>query len=457
MVKRFQPRHAVGVSVFGLLAIGLVMVTSAGLSIEPSRPITMVGIVTSRTAIYAYLALLFLWVGAHLDISRILRSFCPASDVGDTLPPVPSISASDYSVGATHARVSVISYGQRSPIRQLLRLILFHPASYLFLLSVMILVLVHVPGIGAVKNGAARWIELRIGSFVLSMQPSEIAKWAMVIVMPAFVVAMGDARIRRFFTGFLPLLVVLGVVCGLIITEDLGTAVLVGTVGLIVLFAAGVRWWHIGVLLPAPIAAVVFAILSSPYRMERVRMFWNPYADPREHGYHMIQSMTAIAGGHLTGRGLGHGVFKFGYLPEDTTDFLFAVICEEMGIAGAALVVFLYGVLLVSGFMIIKRLRDRGPQLVALGIMLTVGLQAAINLLVVTGLAPTKGIALPLLSAGGTGWILTAFSLGLLMKMDKTAEEGEICAGDVGVKSVDGLSKDSAVWEVETPLELVNV
>jgi len=457
MVRRFQPRHSVAIAVIGLLAIGLVMVTSAGLSIEPSHPVTMIGIVTSRTAIYAYLALVFMWVGAHLDISRILNSLSRSAGAGDTLPAVPSISASDCSGGSKSGAVWSIPLAQKSSYGRLLRSILFHPASYLFLLSVMILVLVHVPGIGAVKNGAARWIELRSGSFVLSMQPSEIAKWSMVIVLPAFIVAIGSMRVRRFFTGFVPLLVVLGIVCGLIITEDLGTAVLVGTVGMIVLYAAGVRWWHIGVLLPAPVTAVVFAILSSPYRMERVRSFWNPYADPREHGYHMIQSMTAIAGGHLTGRGLGHGVFKFGYLPEDTTDFLFAVICEEMGITGAALVVFLYVVLMVSGFMIIKRLRDRGQQLVALGIVLTVGLQAAINLLVVTGLAPTKGIALPLLSAGGTGWILTAFSLGLLMKMDKMAEEEESSAGEVGVKSVDDGSERSMVREVKGVLELVNV
>ncbi len=132
--------------------------------------------------------------------------------------------------------------------------------------------------------------------------------------------------------------------------------------------------------------------------------------------------MVTVAGGGVTGRGLGNSVQKFGYLPEDTTDFIFAIICEELGLMGAAAIVCLYGGLLWCGWSIIRRVQDPFQKLLGLGIVLTIGLQALINMAVVTGLAPTKGIALPLVSAGGTGWVLTGFCLGLLVSMEKPGQ-----------------------------------
>jgi hypothetical protein len=166
--------------------------------------------------------------------------------------------------------------------------------------------------------------------------------------------------------------------------------------------------------------ALAAAIITNPYRIHRITSFLDPYQDAQGKGYHMIQSMVAVANGQFFGRGLGHGLQKFGYLPEDTTDFLFAIVCEELGVFGAALVIFLYGALLWSVLSVIRREPSRFLKLIALGVMATVGLQALINLAVVTGLGPTKGIALPLLSSGGTGWILTAASLGLVIAMDRT-------------------------------------
>jgi len=183
-------------------------------------------------------------------------------------------------------------------------------------------------------------------------------------------------------------------------------------------------------LAPPALAMLALAVLSSPYRMKRMTAFLDPYADPEKTGFHMIQSMAAVANGEVTGRGLGHGLQKFGYLPEDRTDFLFAVICEELGIVGAGLVVALYAGLLVAGLSIVKRERSPLLKLIALGILSTVGLQAVINLAVVTGLGPTKGIALPLLSSGGTGWILTAASLGLLISMDRSQARSQIADPD---------------------------
>src|SRR5690606_10904877 len=204
-------------------------------------------------------------------------------------------------------------------------------------------------------------------------------------------------------------------------------------------------------LCAAPAAAgITLAILTSPYRMRRITAFLDPWADPAGDGYHMLQSLAAIAGGEGTGRGLGHGLQKYGYLPEDTNDFLFAIICEEMGIAGALLVAVLFCGLVWSAIAIIRREPSRSLQLMALGIIATVSLQAVMNLVVVTGLGPTKGIALPMVSAGGTGWTLTAACLGLLLAMDRGQAEREQApevAGAGAMIEAKGGSGKVAAWQ----------
>ncbi|MGV6814196.1 MAG: FtsW/RodA/SpoVE family cell cycle protein, partial [Phycisphaerales bacterium] len=183
---------------------------------------------------------------------------------------------------------------------------------------------------------------------------------------------------------------------------------------------AGARWIHFGMFIPPALAGVVLAILAAPYRKDRIIAFMNPYADPSGDGYHLIQSIATVAGGGIFGRGLGNGLQKFGYLPEDTTDFLFAIVCEELGIFGALIVVSAYAGIAWCGTSIANRERSPMLKFLTLGIIATISLQALINLVVVTGLGPTKGIALPLMSSGGTGWIMTAFSLGLIISIDRT-------------------------------------
>jgi cell division protein FtsW len=229
-------------------------------------------------------------------------------------------------------------------------------------------------------------------------------------------------QMHKVSTGLLPGLLIVGLVAGLIATEDLGTAVLVAGAGSLMLIAAGARLWHFALAIPVGIAGAVVAVVTSPYRVQRLVSFIDPYADPQGSGYHMIQSLVAVANGEVWGRGLGFGLQKFGYLPEDETDFLFAIICEELGIAGAAAVIALYAGLLWTGLGIVRKQHNPLLKLLGMGIVCTVALQTLINLMVVTGLAPTKGIALPLLSSGGTGWILTAGSLGLLVSMDRIAD-----------------------------------
>jgi len=180
-------------------------------------------------------------------------------------------------------------------------------------------------------------------------------------------------------------------------------------------------------------------IVTSAYRRARLTAFLDPWADPQGIGYHPIQSMLAIAQGGITGRGVGNGVQKFGYLPEDTTDFLFAIICEEAGVAGAAVVVVFYLVILGIGFGILRRCQDPFGRLVALGILLMLGTQALINLAVVTVVVPTKGIALPLLSAGGTGWVMTAAAVGLLASLDDSGTNDGLDAPDGRVQATVGI------------------
>lgn len=382
-----RPGQTIIICVIALLTLGIVMVTSAGLSMDPGSAVSFEGMITGRPMIYALSAVMLMFIASAVPVQWL--------------------------GGPT-----------RRGIAPALR-VLLTPAAWLLAISVLCLCLVYVDGIGKEVNYARRWINLGPASWRLSFQPSELAKWTMVFAIAAYVVHVGEERMKRFWTGLVPALVATMLVCALIVLEDLGTAVLIGAVALFLLYAAGAKWWHIGILFPLPVAGIVLAVLTSTYRQERIISFLNPYADPQDKGYHMIQSMVAVAEGRLTGRGLGHGVYKFGYLPEDTTDFLFAIICEELGLVGAVLVIFLYVILLLAAAKVIRRQTDALSRFVGLGVAATLGMQAVINLMVVTGLAPTKGIALPLLSSGGTGWMLTAACLGLLVGMDRRTAAAE--------------------------------
>jgi cell division protein FtsW len=283
-------------------------------------------------------------------------------------------------------------------------------------ISIALLLAVHLPGIGREVNGARRWLQLG----PIGFQPSEVAKWGLIATL-AWWAASRTRQLNSFRHGFLPPMLATAAICGLIAAEDLGTAVLIFAVAIMVLLAAGCRLWHLASLVPLAAAGFVGAVLASPYRLDRLRAFLDPYNDPQGIGYHIIQSMAAIGGGGLAGSGLGNSVQKFGYLPEDTTDFIFAITCEELGLLGAVAIVSLYCGLLFLGASIALRQTDVFRRLLVIGITSTIGLQACINILVVTGLAPTKGIALPLLSSGGTGWLLTAFCIGLIASIDRAS------------------------------------
>ena len=314
--------------------------------------------------------------------------------------------------------IGVMLAASRVDVRQLFRARgLTNPLWMVVLLSLGAVALTFVPGVGREVNGAVRWLPLGPRDWGLTFQPSELVKWVLIVAV-AWWCARRRGVMHRFWHGLVPPLVLLAAACGLVVVEDLGTAALIGGVGTVMLIAGGARIWQMALFIPPALAGMVAAIIYEPYRVQRLLAFLDPWKDMDGAGYHPIQSMLALAHGGLTGAGLGHGVQKFGYVPEDTTDFIFAIICEEMGFAGAALVIALYLTILWTGLGILRDCRDVYGRLVALGVMLTIGLQATINLAVVTVMLPTKGIALPLVSAGGTGWVLTAFSLGLLAALD---------------------------------------
>lgn len=287
------------------------------------------------------------------------------------------------------------------------------PVVFLALLSLALIAMVLVPGIGEKRNGARRWLSVGPDSLGLGFQPSETAKLAMTLFLAAWCSWMGPA-IRRFWTGLLPTLIIIGIFVGLVGVEDFGTAALLGLVGTCILLGAGARIWQLILMGMPAVVGLSYLIYQRPNRMQRLLTFLNPEADPQGAGYQPVQSLLTIASGGWWGRGLGAGVQKYGYLPEGRTDFIFSVICEELGIIGGIAVIGLFAVLLWQGRKATSRATSEFSRLLALGITLMVGFQAAINIAVVTVSVPTKGIALPLVSAGGTGVIFFAILIGLL-------------------------------------------
>lgn len=374
--------HVIVICTLALLTLGVVMVNSAGMNVDPNATVTLKSLLLSRSTIYMGLAIF-------------------AMIVVSLLAPV-----------HWFAGIGRFDTASRSPWSL--------PFLWFGVLAILaILAIVYVPGVGSERKGAHRWINLQLpGVGDLSVQPSEIAKWGLVVLIAWYAATVGP-RLSRFWHGLVPALVVIAAVGAFVAIEDLGTAVLIGVTAVLILLAGGASLWHFAAMIPLAVAGFVTAVIAEPYRLARITAFMDPYAEPTKSGYHMIQSMVAVSNGEVWGRGLGHGLQKFGYLPEDTTDFLFAIICEELGVFGAALVIALYAGLLFAGLAIVRRQTAPMLKLVALGIVTTIGLQAIINLAVVTGLGPTKGIALPLLSSGGTGWLLTASSLGLLVAIDR--------------------------------------
>jgi cell division protein FtsW len=287
----------------------------------------------------------------------------------------------------------------------------------LLLLSVVALVAVLIPGVGRVAGGARRWIV--VGS--LGFQPVEIAKLAMVLYVAQFATRRG-INIREFGRGVVPPLAVTAVCAALVLRQpDMGSALMLAGVTLLVLFLGGARLTHLGLVAAAAAPAVVAAVALAHYRLQRILGFLDPWADPQGRGFHLIQSLLAFGSGGLVGVGLGASSQKFFYLPERHTDFIFAILGEELGLLGTGGLLLLFGLFAFRGFQIARAAPDRFGALLAAGITAAITGQALLNMGVATGLLPVTGVPLPFVSFGGSSLGVMMIQVGILLNISRYA------------------------------------
>jgi cell division protein FtsW len=285
-------------------------------------------------------------------------------------------------------------------------------------ISLLLLVLVLIPGLGREVSGAQRWFRF----YFLSFQPSELVNLALIVYIADFVCRKAG-QIKTFLKGFLPPICVLAAASVLILLQpDLGTTIALGSVALIMLFVAGVRGRYLLGLILASLPAIYLLVFSVPYRRARVMSFINPWVDPQGSGFQVIQSQVAIGSGGFFGLGLGHSKQKLFYLPAAHTDFIFSIIGEELGLLGTLGIIILFMVFIRQGLRIIKNAPDKFGYFLALGLVLLISLRAIINICVSCGLFPTKGLPLPFISYGGSSLILDMVSVGILINIARTGD-----------------------------------
>jgi cell division protein FtsW len=350
----------------GLLALGLVMVYSASLAIaEAAR-------YTGHNGEY-YLIRQSIFIGIGI------------------------------AVGATAFQVPMRVWQQAAP--------------YLFLAGLLLLVVVLIPGIGREVNGSRRWIPLGFAN----LQPSELMKFLAVLYAADYTTRKA-AFMHDFKKGFLPMAAVMMLAGALLLREpDFGAFVVIVSIAMGILFLGGLNWKVFAGLVVVLLVGFVLLILTSPYRLQRVLGFMDPFADPYGKGYQLSHALIAFGRGEWLGQGLGGSVEKLFYLPEAHTDFLLAVIAEEFGFIGVAVVVGLFAWLIVKAFLIGHRaamLERNFCALVAQGIGIWLGVQALINMGVNVGLLPTKGLTLPFLSFGGSGIVANCLAIAVLLRID---------------------------------------
>lgn len=293
----------------------------------------------------------------------------------------------------------------------------------LLLLGMVLLVVVLIPGVGAHVNGSSRW--LRLG--VMNLQPSEFVKLFMIAYVAGYLVRKQE-ELRYFTQGILMISIVIAIVGMLLLEEpDMGTVVVISLTVLLMMFLAGVRFWHFMATLLAGLGGMVVLTLISPYRLMRVTGFLDPWADPFNTGFQLVQALIAFGRGQWFGVGLGASVQKLFYLPAAHTDFLFAIIGEELGLVGTLSVMVLFGILLVRAFMI-SQLAERQGSLysarLAQGIGLLLSIQGMVNMGVTMGVLPTKGLTLPFMSYGGSSVVVSCLLAGVLLRIEREVRQG---------------------------------
>jgi len=290
-------------------------------------------------------------------------------------------------------------------------------APWLFMFGVALLALVLIPGFGREVNGARRWLDLP----VVSVQPSELVKLAAVLYAADYT-ARKQTVLKSFRKGLLPMLGVMLLVSWLLLREpDFGALVVIAVTAFGILFLGGMNGRHFLALMGMLAAGSALLVVSSPYRMQRILGFMDPWSDPLGRGYQLSHALIAFGRGEWLGVGLGASIEKLHYLPEAHTDFLLAVIAEELGLAGVALVIALFVWIVARAFAIGRQATQNErhfASLVAQGIGIWIGFQALVNMGVNMGLLPTKGLTLPLMSYGGSGLLVNFVALAILLRID---------------------------------------
>ena len=283
----------------------------------------------------------------------------------------------------------------------------------MFVVCILLLIAVLIPGVGVRRGGSSRWIDIGPVAF----QPSEFAKLA-VIVFAAMILENRKDRMGDFKTMAIPVLPATGIIGVLVMAQpDLGTTIICAGCVFTVIFLAGARVRHIGALAAAGLMGVFALALTEGYRRARLFSFLNPWADPLNTGYHIIQGQIALGSGGWFGVGLGASRQKWSYVPNAHTDFLFAILGEELGLAGTLAVLVLFGLLLFLTASVARNASDRFGMLLAGGITGWIGLQTLINMGAVSGLLPITGVPLPLMSFGGSSLVFTMTALGLVLSV----------------------------------------
>ena len=281
--------------------------------------------------------------------------------------------------------------------------------------SLLFLALVLVPGLGATRNNATRWLR-----YPFLWQPSELAKLAVVVYFSATVARKRD-KMKTFIDGVLPYAAILGAMSILLIKEPhLSGLILIWVAGGAVLLVGGLAWKWVG-LAAAAAGGVALAFLSGliQYNQSRLELWHDPWIDPLGRGYQLAQSLITVGSGGILGVGLGRSRQKFLFLPEESNDFIFAVVCEELGLIGAAIIMLLFAALILRGYYISLKSRDRFGSLLVVGIITLYAMQIFLNIAVVTGLLPTTGISLPFFSFGGTAVIIQLASMGVVLSVSR--------------------------------------
>ena len=289
-------------------------------------------------------------------------------------------------------------------------------ARLLLYVAIGLLILVLVPGVGITRNNATRW--LGVGE-LFTFQPSEIAKVAVVIYFSSTISQKKD-RMRTLRYGIIPYAFILLVTAGLVALEPhLSGAILILGVGAILMLVGGINWAWVFAAIGAAAGALYVILFVIGYNTSRITYWLDPWADAQGSGYQLSPSLISLGSGGLLGVGLGKGRQKFLYLPEEHNDFIFAIVCEELGLIGATIIMLLFAALILRGFWIALHARDRFGSLLAVGVTSLVAMQTFLNIGVVTGLLPTTGISLPFFSYGGTALMLQLAEMGIVLSVSR--------------------------------------